>query len=404
MSLTSFPKNKINILLLENISLKALELFQEEGFNVECLPKISSDELEEKIKTVHAIGVRSKTRLTKQLLQKANKLLCIGCYCIGTDQTDLKEACNLGIPVFNSPYANTRSVAELVIGEMIALSRKFTDRSLECHNGFWNKSSVNCVELRCKKLGIVGYGHVGSQVSVLAEALGMQVFYYDIVPVLTLGNAKKVNSLDDLLTKCDFISLHVPKTPETVNMIDQKQVEIMKTGSYLINASRGDVVNVKVVADALKNGHLSGAAFDVFPNEPSNGEKFISELQSCPNTILTPHIGGSTVEAQDAIGIDVASKMIAFINRGSSIGSTNFPEIDLKVNSKVHRLLVIHKNVPGVLSKINNLLSEYNVSAQVLGTMEQIGYLIIEIDREVSMEIKQKMKELQDGIKVRILF
>lgn len=404
MSLTSFPKNKINILLLENISPSAAQLFYDEGFNIECHYKLSSEDLEEKIKSVHAIGVRSKTRLTKQILQKANKLLCIGCYCIGTDQTDLKEATSLGVPVFNSPYANTRSVAELVLGEMIALARQFVDRSAECHNGDWNKSSNNCAELRGKKLGIVGYGHVGSQLSVLAESFGLQVYYYDIIPVLTLGNAKKVNSLNELLSSCDFVSLHVPKTPDTVNMIGLKQLNMMQPNSYLINASRGDVVDVNAVARALKIGHLAGAAFDVFPNEPSNGEKFVSELQGCPNTILTPHIGGSTMEAQDAIGIDVASKMINFINKGCTIGSVNFPEIDLKVDKKVHRLLVIHKNVPGVLSRINNLLSEYNVSAQVLGTMEEIGYLIIEIDREVSKEMKEKMNELQDIIKVRILF
>jgi len=401
---TSFPKNKIKILLLENVSQKAVNLFKEQQFNLECIPNISPEELKDKIKDVHAIGVRSKTKLNKDILYYAKKLLCIGCFCIGTDQTDLSTATTLGVPVFNSPYANTRSVAELVIGEMICLARKLFDKSQECHDGIWNKNSENCVEIRGKTLGIVGYGHVGSQLSVLAESLGMKVYYYDIAPVMPLGNAKKVGSLEELLPLCNFVSLHVPKTHKTINMIGYAQIRLMKKGSYLINASRGDVVVVRDVANALKSNYLAGASFDVFPNEPSNSEEFVSELQGCNNTILTPHIGGSTEEAQDSIGIEVASKMINFINEGSTIGSVNFPEIELKNRQKTHKILHIHNNMPGVMMYISSILSDYNILSQVLGTNEKIGYLIIELDKAVSEKIKNILSEFNYSIKVRILY
>lgn len=299
---------------------------------------------------MHAVGVRSKTKITKELLDGAPRLLCTGCFCIGTDQTDLDYAASLGIPVFNSPYANTRSVAELVIGEMISLARQLTDRTKECHAGQWSKVSKGCYEVRGKTLGIIGYGHVGSQLSVLAESLGMQVIFYDIAPVLSLGNAKCYKSMNELLAQADFVSLHVPKTPQTVGLIGQAQIKLMKKGSFFVNASRGDVVVVPDVAAALRSGYLAGAAFDVYPKEPSSGEEFESELRGCPNTILTPHIGGSTEEAQDAIGVDVASKIIAYINQGRSIGAVNFPEIDMRGHAKAHRVLISHRNVPGVLS------------------------------------------------------
>ena len=402
---TSFPKTKIRILLLENISPKAVELFRAEGFQVEAVNKLTNEELKDRMKTIHAVGVRSKTRITKELLQDAPRLLCTGCFCIGTDQTDLEYAASVGVPVFNSPYANTRSVAELVIGEMIALARQLTERTTECHRGQWMKVSKGCYEVRGKTLGIVGYGHVGSQLSVLAESLGMKVIYYDIAPVLSLGNAQGCKSLNELLSLADFVSLHVPKTELTIGMIGMPEVKLMKKGAFFINASRGDVVVVSAIAEALRSGYLAGAAFDVYPKEPAAAdESFESELRGCPNTILTPHIGGSTEEAQDAIGVDVATKIIAFINQGRTIGAVNFPEVDMRGHANAHRILNIHKNMPGFLSRINLLLADYNVTGQVLGTLNSVGYLIVETDTQASDEVKAKMAQIPGNLKLRLLY
>jgi len=404
---TSFPKNKIKILLLENIHLNAVELFKKEQFQVELLKEsLSEEELIEKLKNVHALGIRSKTKITELSLKNANRLLCVGCFCIGTDQVDLEITEKKGIPVFNSPFSNTRSVAEIIIAEIISLSRRLTDKSSEMHRGVWDKSAKDCHEIRGKILGIVGYGHIGSQLSVLAESMGMKVIYFDIVKVLALGNSRACESLEDLLKCADFVSLHVPKTEQTFNMITEKQIMMMKKGSYLLNASRGTVVDITALATALKSGHLSGAAVDVYPKEPeSNIKDWISELQNCPNTILTPHIGGSTEEAQHSIGIEVAEKMIKLINTGSTKTAVNFPSIDLPCERLgAHRILNIHKNIPGVLKNINGLLSENNVIAQVLSTSNAIGYLILDCEKETSHTLKKEIAALPSSIKTRILY
>lgn len=401
---TSFPKSKINILLMEKISQKAVDYFVEQGFHVETADKYTIEELQKKLPTIHVIGVRSKTKLRKDLLTGyAKKLLCIGCFCIGTDQTDLDCAASLGIPVFNSPFANTRSVAELVISNMIALARKVGDQNKWMHQGQWKKTAVQCYEVRGKTLGIVGYGHVGSQLSVLAEAMGLIVRFYDIIPKLPLGNARAVSSLDALLAESDFISLHVPYTKLTHNMIDEEQILKMKKGSYLCNAARGKCVNIEAVAKYLKSGYLAGAYFDVYPSEPTNNTM---ALCNCPNTILTPHIGGSTQEAQSSIGIDVATKIVKFINEGATIACVNFPEVSLEPNAKVHRILNVHRNVPGVLKKINEILCEFNVSAQVLKTTPELGYILVEVDAnpKFSKEVKTKMDALDETIRTRVLY
>lgn len=400
----SFPKNKINILLLEKISQSAIDLFIKEGFNVEIGNLLSLEELKIKLPNIHVIGVRSKTKLNKELLTKyGKKLLCIGCFCIGTDQTDLETASLLGISVFNSPFANTRSVAELVISNIIALSRKVGDHNKWMHEGKWMKTANGCYEVRGKTLGIIGYGHVGSQLSILAEALGLKVIFYDIISKLPLGNAIAVKSLDEILINSDFVSLHVPYNKSTHNMIDEEQILKMKKGSYLCNAARGKCININIVAQYLKSGHLAGAYFDVYPKEPTN---LTLPLCNCPNTILTPHIGGSTQEAQKSIGIDVASKIISFINNGSTIQSVNFPEISLELNNNVHRILNVHNNKPGVLKKINEILCDFNVCSQILRSKEKISYILIEINsnKNFSNEVKKKLDKLEESIKTRILY
>jgi len=404
--MTSFPKSKIRILLMEKISQRAVDYLVGQGFSVETADKMSFDELSVKLPTVHVIGVRSKTKLTAELLRKSGaKLLCIGCFCIGTDQTDLGVAASLGVPVFNSPFANTRSVAELIISQMIALARKLGDQNRWMHQGQWRKTAAQCYEVRGKTLGIVGYGHVGSQLSVLAEALGLKVIFFDIVPKLPLGNATAMASLDALLRTADFVSLHVPFTKLTQNMIGAEQVALMKKGSYLMNAARGKCVVVEAVAKALRSGHLAGAYFDVFPAEPTNEAM---ALVNCPNTILTPHIGGSTQEAQSNIGLDVAAKLTKFINEGSTTASVNVPNIALEPNAEVHRILNIHQNRPGVLKKINGILSEcdFNISAQTLKTNPEIGYLLIEVDanKEFSGDVKEKLDALPETIRTRVLY
>eukprot|EP00045_Choanoeca_perplexa_P008556 m.80154 g.80154 ORF g.80154 m.80154 type:complete len:425 (-) comp14537_c0_seq6:93-1367(-) len=399
--------SSIVVLLMEKISQEAVACFEKEGFTVRQAVKYSEDELVEAIKDVHIIGVRSKTKLVPRVLAAAEKLTAIGCFCIGTDQTNLEMAAKKGIPVFNAPYANTRSVSELVIAEIIMLARQAGDRSMEIHRGEWNKQSAGCYEVRGKVLGIVGYGHVGSQLSVLAESLGLKVIFYDIEPRLQLGNADQVDSLDALLEQADYVSLHVPADPSTRNMIDAARVAQMKKGSYLINAARGSCVDIVPVAEALKSGHLAGAAFDVYPKEPA-GHTLDWEvcLQNCPNTILTPHIGGSTEEAQASIGREVAGKLIGYMDRGSTSGAVNVPEINITqpLATGMSRLVSFHDNVPGVLRDINNVISIANIASQHLQTNESVGYLVVDLETNQLDVVREKLNEVEHNIRMRLLY
>lgn len=405
---TSFPKQKIRILLLENIHPVAKDELTQAGFDVELKSgALRETELAEIIGGYHLLGIRSKTQVTKKVLEKADKLLTVGCFCIGTDQVDSQAAKSLGVPVFNAPYSNTRSVAEMVLAEMICLSRQLFDRSQNAHSGGWDKSAAGSKEVRGKTLGIVGYGHIGSQLSVLAEALGLEVIFYDIVKKLPLGNAKQMGTLSDLLAKADFVSLHVPDTASTRGMITSRELGQMKKGAYLINASRGLVVNIEHLATALKEKHVAGAAVDVFPEEPaSNNEKFVSPLQGLSNVILTPHVGGSTEEAQEAIGREVANSFLKFINDGSTTGAVNFPKVDLPVQTDAHRILNVHKNVPGVLRDINRIVSEAgaNILGQYLSTDPEIGYLVMDLERAQADLVAEGIKGLTTNIKTRILY
>lgn len=400
---TSFPRNKIRILILEKISQTAVNYLVSQGYLVETAVHFTPEELLAKIGDYHVIGIRSKTKLTEEVLRAARRMLCIGHFCIGTDQTNLVVARELGIPVFNSPFANTRSVAELVLAQMIIMARKAGDQNRFMHDGIWRKTAKGCYEVRGKTLGIIGYGHVGSQLSVLAEALGFRVIYYDIIPKLPLGNARPVASMEILLRTADFVSLHVPATPMTIGMIDREQVEMMKKGSYLCNAARGKVVNIDVVAEALKSEHLAGAYFDVYPSEPID-ETLV--LRNCPNTVLTPHIGGSTQEAQSNIGLEVAEKIARYINEGKTIAACNFPEVDLQPNFHAHRILNVHRNVPGVLRKINNILENYNISAQVMRSEGGISYLLVDVDadRSLSKVVKREIDRLDESIRTRVVY
>lgn len=403
----SYPKGKIKVLLLETINPRAKQLFEAEGFQVESVAgTLPIEELKARISDVHAVGIRSRTNLTREILEAGKKLLVVGCFCIGTNQVELESAKELGVPVFNSPFCNSRSVAELIIAEIISLSRQLGDRNREMHTGAWKKSDKGCREVRGKILGIVGYGHIGSQLSVLAEGLGLRVIFYDVVNVMALGNSRACRSLSELLGKADFVTLHVPLTPETTNMIAAKEIAMMKRGSYLLNASRGTVVDLEALASALKSGHLAGAALDVYPSEPSANisNDFKSVMQNCPNTILTPHIGGSTEEAQVAIADEVSTNMIAFINSGRTMGAVNFPIIDQHFSLDTHRILNIHKNIPGTLRNINNILADYNIVSQSLDTSGPIGYLVVDVDKEASHEVKKKIAELPTSIKTRILY
>jgi D-3-phosphoglycerate dehydrogenase len=405
---TSFPKNQIKVLLLENIHPLAVELFTKEGYQIESVASALSEEaLKEKIKDVHVLGIRSKTQITEAILKEGHKLLTLGCFCIGTNQVDLKAANELGIPVFNAPFGNTRSVAEMMIAEIISLARCLSQRSMEMHRGAWKKISTGCYEVRGKTLGIIGYGNIGTQVSGLAEDLGMRVVFYDVVSKLPLGNAKGCNSLKDLLGEADFVTLHVPATPQTHLMIGEEQLSQMKKSSYLINASRGTVVDIDALAKHLKSGHLAGAAIDVYPEEPeANTEKFQTVLQGISNVILTPHIGGATEEAQANIGTEVPATLIRFVNTGTTTGAVNFPMVDLAPTAASHRILNVHKNVPGVLKEINRIVSEIgaNVRAQALSTDAEIGYLIIDTDRAFSTEVKAAIEGLSTSIRTRILY
>lgn len=406
---TSYPKDKIKILLLENISEAAAEEFREAGYNnIERLSgALDEKELAQKLKGVHLLGIRSKTQVTEKVLAKADKLLAIGCYCIGVNQVKMKAATENGVAVFNAPHANTRSVAELVIGLSIMLIRKITDKNTAAHKGIWLKDAKGSFELRGKTLGIIGYGNIGSQVSVMAEALGMEVIYYDAESKLPHGNATQVRSLRELLKRANIISLHVPSEASTRNMINEDTLRHVKKGSILINYSRGDVVDLEALKTALQSGQLSGAAIDVFPEEPEkNGASFSTLLQNLPNVILTPHIGGSTEEAQLNIGLDVTSKMLNYLDKGSSIGSHSVPPLNLSIQNKTHRILHIHKNVPGVLGEINSKLSSHgiNILGQYLKTNDEIGYVVLDVDTNLSKEAFKLLKEVKSTIKVRMLY
>jgi len=405
---TSFPKNQIKVLLLENIHPLARELFSGEGFQVESLSgALGEKDLIEKIRDVHVLGIRSKTHVSAAALAEAKRLLTLGCFCIGTNQVDLEAAKKLGVPVFNAPFGNTRSVAEMVIAEVIVLARKLGQRSMEMHNKTWKKVSNQCYEVRGKTLGIIGYGHIGTQVSTLAETMGMKVVFFDIISKLPLGNARGCNTLNDLLRESDFVTLHVPATPQTHNMISEAQIKAMKKGSYLINASRGSVVDIPALAAGLKSQHLAGAAIDVYPEEPENNtDKFVTDLQNLDNVLLTPHIGGATEEAQANIGAEVPAALIRFVNTGATLGSVNFPGIDLPPTKGTHRILNVHRNVPGVLREINRIVSDLdaNIEAQSLSTDADIGYLVLDTNREPSLNIKTAIESLKTSIKTRILY
>lgn len=407
-AVTSFPKSQIKVLLLENIHPLAVELFTKEGFQVETLSTaLNEAQLKEKIRDVHVLGIRSKTHVSEAVLKEAKRLLTLGCFCIGTNQVDLKAANFLGIPVFNAPFGNTRSVAEMVISEIISLARCLSQRSMEMHRGAWKKISTGCYEVRGKTLGIVGYGNIGTQVSGLAEALGMRVLFFDVVSKLPLSNAKGCLTLHELLESSDFVTLHVPATPQTHLMISEPQLELMKKGSYLINASRGTVVDIDALAAHLKSGHLAGAAIDVYPEEPeANTESFRTVLQGISNVMLTPHIGGATEEAQANIGTQVPATLTRFVNSGATGQAVNFPIVDLPPTAGSHRILNVHRNVPGVLKEINQIVSDIgaNIRAQALATDASIGYLVIDTDKEFSSEVKAAIEGLKTSIKTRILY
>ena len=404
----SYPKEKIRILLLEGIHPAAVDIFKEAGYEARVVKSaMSNQELLDVIEPIHVLGIRSKTQIRQPAIGASKRLLAIGCFCIGTDQVDLDAAASKGVPVFNAPFSNTRSVAELTLAEVVMLSRKAAHRSMELHSGRWEKSAAGSREVRNKTIGIVGYGHIGSQVGLLAEAFGMRVVFYDIVNKLPLGNAVQLASLGELLQSSDFVTLHVPESPETRNMVSSREISLMKNGSCLLNLSRGSVVDLKAVSDALTSGHLAGAALDVFPREPgSSSEAFECELRGLENVILTPHIGGSTEEAQRNIGIEVASALVKYIETGSSSGSVNFPHVDLPLVRNRHRVLNIHRNVPGVLSNINRIVAEMgvNISSQYLGTRHDVGYLIMDVDQKISREVKREIDLLDTTIKTRLLF
>ncbi|KAG0242990.1 D-3-phosphoglycerate dehydrogenase 2 [Mortierella sp. GBA43] len=410
--LKPFNTANIKILLLENVNETAVNTLRSQGYQVETFTKaLPEDELIEKIRDIHCIGIRSKTKITKKVLDAAEKLGVIGCFCIGTNQVDLEYAAQKGVAVFNSPFSNSRSVAELVIAEVVLLSRQLGDRNREMHQGIWQKVSANCYEIRGKTLGIVGYGHIGSQLSVLAESMGMRVLFHDIVPLMPLGTAKQVATLDELLESSDFVTLHVPETEETKNMIGDHELNKMRKGSFLINASRGTIVQIPALTKALRSGHIGGAAVDVFPKEPAaNGKYFESDLVGCPNTLLTPHIGGSTEEAQSMIGVEVSQALVKFINYGSSIGAVNFPEVDLRAikdEENSIRLCYTHANVPGVLKQITNILADHNVEKQFSDSKGKIAYLMADISDvtpDQIQEIYRRVSETPTNVVTRILY
>lgn len=408
---TSYPRQDIKVLLLEGVSASAVENFRRAGYSqVELHAKsLPEDELKRRIGDAHIVGIRSRTQLTADVLAQAKRLIAVGCFCIGTNQVDLGAARKLGVPVFNAPYSNTRSVAELVIAEAIMLLRGIPQKNAACHRGGWDKSASGSYETRDKVLGIVGYGHIGTQVGVLAESLGMRVIFHDIETKLTLGNARAVSSLDELLERADVVTLHVPETPATQLMIRREQLAKMRAGAMLINASRGSVVDIDALAAVLRAGHLAGAAVDVFPLEPKgNDDAFISPLLGLDNVILTPHIGGSTLEAQDNIGIEVASKLVRYSDNGSTLSAVNFPEVTLPEHPHSRRLLHIHRNVPGTLSRINELFSagNINIDAQFLQTDSEVGYVVIDVsaDEAQANELRAQLAAIPGTLRSRVLY
>ena len=404
----SYPKNKINVLLLEKVDKIAFDLFKEEGYNVESLDgSLNEKDLIKKIKDVSILGIRSKTIISDKVIKSANKLLAIGAFCIGTNQIKFESCNDSGIVVFNAPYSNTRSVVEIVIAQIINLMRKIIIKSNKMHSGVWRKDSLDSFEIRNKVIGIVGYGNIGSQLSVICEALGMKVLYYDIVDKLSIGNAKKCKSLNDLLKNSDIVSLHVDGKKSNTNLISDKEFSIMKEKSILVNYSRGNVVDIDSLIKNIKSKKLMGAALDVFPEEPSNNkEKFKSKVKGIEEIILSPHIGGSTKEAQKNIGSYVPDKIIDFINSGNTSSSVNFPKLSLPEQSDSHRLIHIHKNQPGVMLKINKIISEYdiNIKGQYLKTNEEIGYVITDIDSVYNKEVVKSLKNIPATIKLRVLY
>lgn len=406
----SLPKDKIHILLLEGIHQSAVDHFTRNGYtNIRHEPKaLPTDELKSALSKAHFVGLRSRTQLKGEVLASAERLFAVGAFCIGTNQIDLETTQARGIPVFNAPHANTRSVAELMIAEMVMLYRGLGDKNTACHEGRWLKSAAGSYELRGKSVGIVGYGHIGSQVSILAEAFGMTVKFYDILPKLPMGNAQQVHSLEALLGSVDFVSLHVPDTPDTRGMIGEAEIAAIKDGACLLNASRGTVVDIDALAAALKSGRLAGAAVDVFPKEPkSPAERFESALQGLPNVVLTPHIGGSTLEAQHNIGLEVSSKLIQYSDNGDTVGAVNFPQLSLPGQREgVHRLLHIHENRPGILSAINKAIAEQeaNIRAQYLQTLPDIGYVVMDVEREEAGELRELLRTIPGTMRCRVLF
>jgi D-3-phosphoglycerate dehydrogenase / 2-oxoglutarate reductase len=414
---TSYPKSRIKAVLLESIHPRGVQVLRDEGFQVECLPDSPEPAaLSRLLAGAHLLGIRSKTDLTGPIIEGASRLLAVGCFCIGTNQVDLARARALGVPVFNAPFSNTRSVAELTIAEVVALHRRLGEKSAQMHAGVWDKSASGAHEVRGRTLGIVGYGHIGSQVSVLAEAMGMRVVFHDIVPKLPLGNARACRSLGDVLKESDAVTLHVPATPATRGLIGAAQLRRMRPGSYLINNARGSVVDLEALAGALRSGHLAGAALDVFPDEPAGAAReFTSPVRGLPNVILTPHVGGSTEEAQASIADDVAAKLVKFVNVGSTTGAVNVPEVELPEQGQApsgakgprpHRILHFHRNVPGVLGAMHGLIAGLgvNVSAEYLRTYEDVGYVVLDVDPTDGNKVLAALRSVPETIRVRMLW
>jgi D-3-phosphoglycerate dehydrogenase len=406
---TSYPKHKIKVLFLENISEKAVQYFKEQGYTdvKKMSGALSEEELIKVIKDVHILGIRSKTFISKKVLDSAKKLQAIGCFCIGTNQVDIKACKQKGVAVFNAPYSNTRSVAELVIGSSIMLIRKIIDKNKAAHEGIWNKEAKGSFELRGKTLGLIGYGNIGTQSGIMAEAMGMKVKFYDVETKLPLGNAVSVKSIKDLVSNSDIISVHVPETQQTKNLISNEVIKQCKSGAILINYARGEVVDLNALAAALQSKHIAGAAIDVYPIEPEkNGDKFETPLQGLSNVLLTPHIGGSTEEAQENIGEDVSVKLYQYLERGVSNGSHSIPDISLPPVDGAHRILHIHRNVPGVLSAINTVMSKnkINIVGQYLKTNEEIGYVVLDVDSKLSKKAIDLLREVKETIRVRMLY
>lgn len=407
--MTSFPKEKIKIVLLEDIHPDAVQIFKDAGYKniVHHTTALSDEDLSKALKGAHILGIRSKTQMVEKFLKQADKLLTIGCFCIGTNQVDLRAAGIAGISVFNSPYSNTRSVAELVIGEAILLMRQIISKNDSLHKGIWEKTASSATEIRGKTIGIVGYGHIGSQVSILAENMGMKVLYHDIENKLPLGNAQPVRTLQELLSKSDVVTFHVPETPATYHLLNTKNIQYVSPNAVVLNLSRGNVVDLGALHKALQQHKIKGAAIDVYPQEPlSNNDNFHSPLQNMPNVILTPHIGGSTVEAQARIGTEVAMKLISYLESGNTTASHSLPELSLPQQDNTHRILHIHQNKPGVLSKITTILSQnkINISAQYLQTKNEIGYAVFDVDKKTSTQAMKNLSEISETIKTRILY